>query len=103
MLCCVDMKTLNLNNKTIRYESSGKRNMEGCCTVVVREASSSVLSRPWFYNASATNIRINPDFPLFSVTQTIILVFKEKTCKPPDKTPMELKNPVIVNKLFRGE
>ena len=28
---------------------------------------------------------------------------KLKTCKPPDKTPMELKNPVIVNKLFRGE
>ena len=40
------------------------------------------------------------DFPAFLVTQTIILAFKEKTCKPPDKTLLELKNPVVVNKLF---
>lgn len=43
------------------------------------------------------------DLQGFTVTKTIILVFKEKTCKPLDKTLLELKNPVVVNKLFRGE
>ena len=43
------------------------------------------------------------DLQGFTVIQTIILVFKEKTYKPPDQTLLELENPVVVNELFRGE
>ena len=73
------------------------------CLRIIREMYSVVFSLLRF----VTRLQQIPGYPLdFSAVfgyLKIILVFKEKTCKPLDKTLLELKNPVIVNKVFRGE
>ena len=48
---------------------------------------------PVVCSMSAINFCESLIFPLFSVTQTLILVIYERTCKLPDETQLELKNP----------
>ena len=74
-------------------------------TANVESVKNTALSNGWF---SEDEIYILQN--IYGLRQECVLdksffhrVPPQFTCKPPEKTRMELKNSVIVNKLFRGE